>query len=171
MFIKGWALLIVWVVNIFFSNTKEQIKVISCSFYCLGFLQKSFYSATSSTQLKSSTVPLHGSSYVHKKKGIHVLSPKISSPSMRVELLDAWDDDYDGVIINPESLPLSANAFALALRASLSNWKLKVGFFKSQSRQILECQLIHKHVLLSHTQIYRFAKKFPMKISMSFRKL
>ncbi|KAK4601797.1 hypothetical protein RGQ29_011070 [Quercus rubra] len=98
-----------------------------CSVQCLskGFLQKSFYSTTSSTQLKSSTVPLHGSSYVHKKKGIHVLSPKISSPSMRVELLDAWDDDYDGVIINPESLPLSANAFALALRASLSNWKLK----------------------------------------------
>ena len=30
---------------------------------------------------------------------------------MIVELLDAWDDEYDGVIINPESLPLSANAF------------------------------------------------------------
>ncbi|KAL4651827.1 hypothetical protein ACB092_01G189300 [Castanea dentata] len=101
-----------------------------CSFKCLtkGFLQKSILSTTSSTQLKSSTVPLHGGSYVHKKKGIHVLSPNISSPSMRVEVLDAWDDDYDGVIINPESLPLSANAFALALRASLSNWKLKEGF-------------------------------------------
>lgn len=114
--------------NFFFLIQKKKSEVITCSFYCLGFLQKSILSTTSSTQLKSSTVPLHGGSYVHKKKGIHVLSPNISSPSMRVELLDAWDDDYDGVIINPESLPLCANAFALALRASLSNWKLKVGF-------------------------------------------
>lgn len=114
--------------NIIFLRQKNKSKSLICSFYCVGFLQKPFFLTTPSTQLKASTAPLHGGSYVHKKKGIHVLSPNISSPSMIVELLDAWDDEYDGVIINPESLPLSANAFALALRASLSNWKLKVGF-------------------------------------------
>lgn len=54
------------------------------------------------------------------------MSPDISSPSLAVEFLEAWDDEYDGVIIDPTSLPLSANAFASALRTSLSDWKLKV---------------------------------------------
>ncbi|KAE7998626.1 hypothetical protein FH972_003152 [Carpinus fangiana] len=93
----------------------------NCSFQWLskGFLSKP-------TVLKSSPLPFHGGmSYVQKKKGFHVLSPNISSPSTAVESLEAWDDEYDGVIINPESLPSSANAFASALRASLSHWKLK----------------------------------------------
>ena len=63
---------------------------------------------------------------MHKKTAIHVLTPNISSPTTTTELLDAWNDDYNGVFINPESLPMSANAFASALRASLSDWKLKV---------------------------------------------
>lgn len=85
---------------------------------------------SSSSQLKSSPLSFHGGSHVHKKAGFHVLSPNISSAtSTVVELIDAWDDEYDGIVINPESLAaLSANAFACALRASLSNWKLKVGY-------------------------------------------
>ncbi|XP_059638275.1 nudix hydrolase 8-like [Cornus florida] len=66
-----------------------------------------------------------GGSYVPKKEGIQVVSPNIGTPSWTVEFLDAQDDEYDGVIIDPQSLPTSANAFASALRASLSNWKLK----------------------------------------------
>ncbi|KAF5481922.1 hypothetical protein F2P56_002533 [Juglans regia] len=91
-----------------------------------GFLKKSMLINSSSSQLKSSPLSFHGGSYVHKTGGFHVLSPNISSAtSTVVELIDAWDDEYDGVVINPESLPLSVNAFAFALRASLSNWKLK----------------------------------------------
>lgn len=57
-----------------------------------------------------------------------VLSPKtVDLPGYyNVENLEEWEDEYDGVIVDPKSLPSSANAFASALRASLSNWKLKV---------------------------------------------
>lgn len=63
--------------------------------------------------------------YVHKK-GVQVLTPDMVTPSMSVELLDAWNDDYNGVIIEPTSLPSSANTFASVLRASLSYWESKV---------------------------------------------
>ena len=65
--------------------------------------------------------------------GIHVVSPDISSPSpgFAVGFLEAFDDEYDGVIIDPNKLPSSANAFASALRAALSKWKLKVWRHKS----------------------------------------
>ncbi|TXG61498.1 hypothetical protein EZV62_012861 [Acer yangbiense] len=59
------------------------------------------------------------------KKGINVLSPEITVPSFAPEFLDAIEDEYNGVIIDPESLPSSANAFVSALRASLSYWKSK----------------------------------------------
>ncbi|KAI3447068.1 hypothetical protein Pfo_003733 [Paulownia fortunei] len=59
------------------------------------------------------------------KKGVQVLFPDMVAPSMPVELLDAWNDEYNGVVIEPTSLPSSANAFASLLRASLSCWKSK----------------------------------------------
>ncbi|XP_071911059.1 nudix hydrolase 8 isoform X2 [Coffea arabica] len=74
-------------------------------------------SKTQKAKLCSSPMP--------KKGGIHVFSSNTLSPSMPAELLDAWDDDYNGIVIDSASLPSSANAFAAALRASLSNWKAK----------------------------------------------
>lgn len=67
-----------------------------------------------------------GKSNVPKKKGVQVLSPNLLSPSTMLELLDAWDDEYNGIVIDSGSLPLTANTFASALRSSLLNWKLKV---------------------------------------------
>ncbi|MCL7029024.1 hypothetical protein MKW94_001483 [Papaver nudicaule] len=84
---------------------------------------------------------MHSSSYSMSKnfqgrngkgpKGIEVISPKIS-PSTIVSsgsglglLLDAYDDEYGGVIIEPENLPSNASAFASILQTSLLNWKLK----------------------------------------------
>ncbi|OWM84462.1 nudix hydrolase 8-like isoform X2 [Punica granatum] len=55
----------------------------------------------------------------------NVLSQEISAPSIVVEVLDAREDEYDGIVIDPQGLPTSANAFASALKASLSNWKSK----------------------------------------------
>ncbi|KAJ4708568.1 Nudix hydrolase [Melia azedarach] len=60
-----------------------------------------------------------------KKNGINALSPDITAAILTPEFLDACDDEYDGVIIDPECLPSSANAFVSALHASLSSWKLK----------------------------------------------
>ncbi|KAL3532561.1 hypothetical protein ACH5RR_006082 [Cinchona calisaya] len=73
----------------------------------------------------TSPMPFLGTRNVPKKGGIHALLPNTMSPSMPAELLDSWDDDYNGVVVDSASLPSSANAFASALRASLSSWKLK----------------------------------------------
>ncbi|PIA64570.1 hypothetical protein AQUCO_00100208v1 [Aquilegia coerulea] len=54
-----------------------------------------------------------------------VVSPNVSSPSTNLGLLVAYDDEYGGVIIEPECLPSSANAFASILQASLFDWTLK----------------------------------------------
>ncbi|KAL2500980.1 Nudix hydrolase 8 [Forsythia ovata] len=47
------------------------------------------------------------------------------APELSVELLDVWNDEYNGVVIEPTSLPSTANAFGSALGASLSTWKYK----------------------------------------------
>lgn len=93
-------------------------------FFCSGFLQKPIFTKTSTAKLSFPCMPFIGVAF--KKKETHVVSPNISSPSVTTGLLDAWDDEYGGVIMNSESLPMSANAFASAFQASLSNWKMKV---------------------------------------------
>lgn len=65
----------------------------------------------------------------HGTLGMRFQSNVLSSTasiSMPLELLDAWEDEYDGVVIDPHSLPLSTNAFVALLRSSLPHWKLKV---------------------------------------------
>lgn len=91
-----------------------------------GFLRKSSLSMSSSAQFRSCHVPSINGGTMLKRKGIHVVSSDLASPGLAVEFLDAWDDEYNGVIIDTECLPSSANAFASALLASLTNWKLKV---------------------------------------------
>ncbi|KAI3727437.1 hypothetical protein L6452_16050 [Arctium lappa] len=49
-----------------------------------------------------------------------------SNPSIfftEKRLLDAFDDEYGGVIVNPEKLPFDTNVFASILRSSLSVWR------------------------------------------------
>ncbi|KAJ6372178.1 hypothetical protein OIU76_026628 [Salix suchowensis] len=77
--------------------------------------------------LNSSSSPSVGHGYVRRRGGNHAVSPDVSSlsPGFAVEFLEAFDDEYDGVIVDPNKLPSSANAFASSLRASLSSWKLK----------------------------------------------
>ncbi|XWS26745.1 hypothetical protein CRYUN_Cryun26dG0056800 [Craigia yunnanensis] len=89
------------------------------------FLRKSSLSMSPSPQFISSPVPSLNGGFVPKRKSIHVMSPDLASPGLAVEFLDAWDDEYNGVIIDTACLPSTANAFASALRASVSNWKLK----------------------------------------------
>lgn len=62
------------------------------------------------------------------KNGIGVVFPDMETTPC-VELLSGWDDDYNGVVIDPKRLPSTANAFASMLRASLAYWKLKVFIF------------------------------------------
>lgn len=63
----------------------------------------------------------------NKTRRIKVMSPDLSN--FTVEILDALEDEYGGIVIDPNTLPPTSNAFASALRASLSNWRSKVIFF------------------------------------------
>nr|CAD1844942.1 unnamed protein product [Ananas comosus var. bracteatus] len=44
--------------------------------------------------------------------------------SVNSYILDAYEDQYGGIVINPDRLPRDASAFANALQASLSLWNL-----------------------------------------------
>ncbi|KAI7725394.1 hypothetical protein M8C21_014910 [Ambrosia artemisiifolia] len=48
-----------------------------------------------------------------------------TNPSLYTErrVLDAFDDEYGGVVVNPEKLPFEANVFASVLRLSVSVWR------------------------------------------------
>lgn len=60
-----------------------------------------------------------------KDKSINVtISDKQLSGT--IDILDFIEDDYGGVIINPDSLPDASNSFAAALQSSLSYWKCEV---------------------------------------------
>ena len=49
-----------------------------------------------------------------------------SSFSRNMRILDAFDDEYGGVIVDSERLPANPNVFASMLRFSVSHWKAKV---------------------------------------------
>ncbi|KAJ0964675.1 hypothetical protein J5N97_025813 [Dioscorea zingiberensis] len=70
-----------------------------------------------------------------KRKGINVVTPN-TPLSRKLELLDAYEDEYDGAIIDAECLPASANAFAAILQSSLSYWKQSFFVNAPQSEEI-----------------------------------
>ncbi|GAB2292448.1 hypothetical protein Dimus_026688 [Dionaea muscipula] len=77
-------------------------------------------------KLSYSNTSRFGSGHSIKKVGIQAINPPATTLTGRAsELLDAWDDEYGGVVIYPESLPSSVDAFTSSLRASLAYWKLK----------------------------------------------
>ncbi|XP_057968161.1 nudix hydrolase 8-like [Malania oleifera] len=93
-----------------------------------GLLWNSFPLKSSPSSDPSSRGPFFlwkGLAHMPKEMGIQIVSPNTSSPGRTVEFLDAWDDEYEGIVVNPQSLPSSSNAFAPALGASMSSWKSK----------------------------------------------
>jgi len=46
--------------------------------------------------------------------------------SRDLRVLDAFDDEYEGVVVDPQKLPANPVAFASILHASLSHWKKMV---------------------------------------------
>lgn len=64
--------------------------------------------------------------YSFRMNGINGTTPNVYF-SKRV--LDHLDDEYGGVVINPENLPSNPSFFASVLRSSLSRWMLEVAFF------------------------------------------
>lgn len=56
-----------------------------------------------------------------RRRRLNVISPKINTKDLGI--LNAFDDEYNGVIIDSEGLPSSPNSFSSILRSSLSHWK------------------------------------------------
>ncbi|KAF9603204.1 hypothetical protein IFM89_034537 [Coptis chinensis] len=48
-----------------------------------------------------------------------------SSPLGQCSVLDAAEDNYEGVIVDPDRLPINSSAFASMLQSSLSHWRSK----------------------------------------------
>ncbi|KAF6159020.1 hypothetical protein GIB67_022175 [Kingdonia uniflora] len=96
-------------------NFNRELKF-SRDWYPCKWLPMTLLNGRVNTQLQVGTLPC--------RKGALVVSPRISLPSTTLDLLEAFDDEYGGVIIDPGCLPSSSNAFVRLLRDSLSNWKL-----------------------------------------------
>lgn len=64
----------------------------------------------------------------YKMNGL-TLKNRISSVKERF-LLDAFDDEYGGVVVDHDKLPSNPNAFTAMLRNSLSDWRRKVKIIK-----------------------------------------
>ncbi|XP_062223688.1 nudix hydrolase 8-like isoform X5 [Phragmites australis] len=54
-------------------------------------------------------------------KGIHAAIP-VTPLLGAIDVLDAIEDEYGGVVVNPSFLPNTSNAFASSLQSSLSYW-------------------------------------------------
>lgn len=62
-------------------------------------------------------------SYLRKRINVATQNTPVTTT---LGLLDAFEDEYDGAIINPECLPDTSYEFAAMLHYSLSYWRLKV---------------------------------------------
>ncbi|KAK4486495.1 hypothetical protein RD792_009178 [Penstemon davidsonii] len=57
--------------------------------------------------------------------GTNVSNSSSSLIFENIGVLDACDDEYDGVVVSPEKLPSNPNVFASTLRSSMCHWKIK----------------------------------------------
>lgn len=64
--------------------------------------------------------------YSYRFDGANGRNPSIFFREKRV--LDGFNDEYGGVVVNPEKLPFNTNVFASTLRSSLSIWRREVKF-------------------------------------------
>ncbi|XP_062145736.1 nudix hydrolase 8 isoform X2 [Alnus glutinosa] len=81
---------------------------------CRGIFLKASGSSTSHNKLSEE-------SFSYQVNGTSGTSSMPYSRDLRV--LDAFDDEYEGVVVDPQKLPANPVAFASILHASLSHWK------------------------------------------------
>lgn len=65
-----------------------------------------------------------------KKTGFHLRDgdSRLAKPAEKPSLLQAKEDCYDGVIVDPCSLPTNTEDFVDRLKSSLLHWKIQVYF-------------------------------------------
>ena len=98
-----------------------------------GVLTKASYSSSSNGTYMSKRAissvdkdKIAAENYFYQINGTSVSSSSLFSRN--VKALDACDDEYGGVVVDPDRLPVNPDAFASMLRFSLSHWKMEVIF-------------------------------------------
>lgn len=107
-----------------FLNSTQMLRFRPQLCSCSGFSPRaSPYSRTSPNEV--SAVSQHDllDSYSCRINGTSGSSSSLFLKKDRV--LDAVDDEYEGVVVNPDQLPSNPHAFAFALRSSLHHWRMK----------------------------------------------
>ncbi|KAL6985925.1 Phosphoric monoester hydrolase [Sarracenia purpurea var. burkii] len=95
----------------------------SPQFSCAGISPKATYLSTSN---KANSVAEE--KFAVRTFPIHINETNGANSSLflrEMRELDSFDDEYGGVIINPERLPSNPKVFGSKLRSSLSHWKAK----------------------------------------------
>ncbi|KAL1548002.1 nudix (nucleoside diphosphate linked moiety X)-type motif 8, variant 2 [Salvia divinorum] len=106
-----------------FVNSTQLLKFSPQLSSCRGFSLRGSYSSTSPNETTSASQHRVLDSYARRINGT---SSPISTLFLKKDrVLDAFDDEYEGVVVNPELLPSNPHVFASALRSSLHHWKLK----------------------------------------------
>ncbi|KZV53294.1 Nudix hydrolase, partial [Dorcoceras hygrometricum] len=86
-----------------------------------GYFPRASYSSQNSTSAVGQHAYVDSFSYQ-----IDRINGSSSSAFFRkIDILDAFDDEYGGVVVNPERLPSNPNVFSQALRLSLHHWKIE----------------------------------------------
>jgi hypothetical protein len=124
---------------LFSINTKKNVKGmwniehVFNGFSCLisGLFHKTYSGASDESCLTDKAVIYSvGSDDFEAKTNSHCINygmnGSTSSLYYRNVILDAFDDEYGGVLIDPNRLPHNTYAFASLLCLSLSHWKKKV---------------------------------------------
>ena len=90
-----------------------------------GVSPKVSYSNTSSKAIQSvGQEKLGVETFSYRFNGTNGTRSTLFSREMRV--LDAIDDEYGGVVVDPQRLPVNPSSFATVLHSSLSHWKMQV---------------------------------------------
>lgn len=108
------------------SRSWNTVGVKFCEELCTirGVRLKASYSTTSNKFIGSiSKEELSVETFPYKINGTN--GSNLSLLGGDIKVLDAFDDEYGGVVINAERLPSNPNAFASILHSSLSHWKMK----------------------------------------------
>lgn len=98
-------------------------------FDCSGFPVKRSYLRTSNYTDLSNGRTMSPSEFLSESCSYHINGTNGASSSPYVKelrVLEACDDEYGGVVVNAKKLPPKLNAFASALRSSVSHWRTTV---------------------------------------------
>lgn len=96
-----------------------KVKLSQQQSFCRGMIPKASYSTSRNNAIGS----VSQERYIAESSPHRVTGPSVFTRVPRV--LDATDDAYDGVVINPERLPANPNDFLFMLRSSIFHWKIK----------------------------------------------